>query len=537
MSSAGASPCLALLRYAPGWFVVHVLDTLGAPPDDWPVKIAAIVVNYRTAELTRRCVDVLLAQLSALCAFRIVIVDNASGDGSSERLRAASNEPGWASHVTLIEAPHNGGLSYGINLAVAALLTGAERPEYIWNINPDAVAEPDAAAALIAELERDAHVGVVGSRVLAMDGSVVGGAFRALSLSAELTRDGTTWPFTQLLQRFDVHPNAAAPTGDVDWVPGCSMVIRARVFEDIGLFDEGFFLYFEETDFCRRAQRAGWKIRYSVEGAVRHEGSASTGMDDTTRAMPAYWFESRRRYYRKHHGLVYAELCEAAAVVGVVVGEAKSLAGRGPRKRPRLLLNSARQAWRAARDWSALHPDSIELSQAVTSREPSFGDLVREDYETHASELTEPGFWALLAHRLGSHGARGALGQIFGARAGQRVLSTAVDWVWGIQIAETTRVGRRVRIWHSGCIVVDARAIGDDVQIRHNTTIGPERGHHAPRGLLPVIGNGVELGAGACVLGTVHVGEGATVGANTVVIKDVPAGGRVLGVPARPIPI
>lgn len=506
--------------------------------DDGCVKVAAIVVNYRTAALTRRCVDSLLPQLAVFGDYRVVVVDNASGDGSAVDLRAAVQQTSWRDHVVLIEAPRNGGLSYGINRALDVLLGEADRPELVWNMNPDAVAEPGALQALVAEMDRDPQVGIVGSRVLDMEGRVVGGAFRRLSWAAELTRNGTAWPLTSLLHRFEVHPNADAETGEVDWVPGCSLLIRRTVLDDIGWFDEGFFLYFEETDFCRRAQRCGWKVRYSVEGAVRHEGSASTGMADTTRPMPKYWFDSRRRYYRKHHSLLYADLCEAASVVGTALGVGRAWSGRAEPTRPGLLAANTREAFRAVGDWSALHPES-QGGEIDSDREgaESFVDVVIEDFQTHDRDLAEPGFWALLAHRLGTHAGRTALGQVLGARMGQAVLGTAVDWIWGIHIPATTQLGRRVRIWHSGCIVLSARAIGDDVHVRHNTTLGPARGDRAPRALLPVIGARADIGAGACVLGPVQVGEGAHVGANSVVLKDVPAGTSVLGVPARPVPI
>lgn len=316
------------------------------------------------------------------------------------------------------------------------------------------------------------------------------------------------------------------------------MVFRRQVIEDIGPFDQGFFLYFEESDFCRRARRVGWRVRYSAEGAVRHAESAATGMTDKSRPMPAYWFQSRRRYYRKHHGVVYATLCDAAAVVGVAIGNAKGAVIPDKTRRPHLLWDSLRYAFESAVDWSALGPDDVGSStQSGTQSRRTFAELVVEDFKTHDSDLTEAGFWALFAHRLRTDAARAPLGQILGAQLGGRALATAVDWIWGIHLPETTHVGRRIRIWHSGCIVLDAREVGDDVQVRHNTTIGPVRGDHAPRGLLPVIGARAEIGAGACILGQVTVGEGAQVGANSVVMKDVAPHTRVLGVPARPIPI
>jgi serine O-acetyltransferase len=165
-------------------------------------------------------------------------------------------------------------------------------------------------------------------------------------------------------------------------------------------------------------------------------------------------------------------------------------------------------------------------------------ELVAEDYVTHGRSLAEPGFWAVVIHRLGTRAqtiaptlARRPL------QASHKVLATAVDWIWGIELPIRTRLGRRVRIWHSGSILLHAASIGNDVHIRHDTTFGPLRARdpESPQSL-PVIEDGADIGSGACVLGPVTVGESAFVGANSVVLDSVPPRTRVLGVPAKVIP-
>lgn len=159
--------------------------------------------------------------------------------------------------------------------------------------------------------------------------------------------------------------------------------------------------------------------------------------------------------------------------------------------------------------------------------------LLREDYRTHDGRLFEPGLLAVAVHRFGNARMdvanrllRAPLTLLY------RLLYTLVNWVWGIDLPYTTRLGRRVRIWHHGGIVLGARAIGDDVHIRHNTTFGvANRRELAGK---PIIGNRVEIGVGACVLGAVTLGDDSTVGPNSVVLKDVAPGALVLGVPARP---
>jgi serine O-acetyltransferase len=164
-------------------------------------------------------------------------------------------------------------------------------------------------------------------------------------------------------------------------------------------------------------------------------------------------------------------------------------------------------------------------------------ELLVEDFATHERNLASPGFWAIAVHRVGARVDRARSPLVRRPLAGaHRVAATAVDWLWGISVPKTTRVGRRVRIWHIGSMLLNARSIGNDVHIRHDTTFGPVRAADRHRAsALPVIEDGVDVGSGVCVVGPVTVGRGAMVGANAVVVETVPPGATVFGVPARVI--
>lgn len=176
-------------------------------------------------------------------------------------------------------------------------------------------------------------------------------------------------------------------------------------------------------------------------------------------------------------------------------------------------------------------------AQLRAGREAPLRRLIAEDFATHDRHLCEPGFWAVAAHRVG---ARAGTTRSSVARVGlgvvHRFAALAVDWLWGIHIAREVELGRRVRIWHHGSILLQARSIGDDVHIRQNTTMGPLRGAHAAPEDSPRIGDRVDIGAGVAILGPILVGADTFVGANSVVLRSVPAGSTLLGVPARPIP-
>lgn len=175
------------------------------------------------------------------------------------------------------------------------------------------------------------------------------------------------------------------------------------------------------------------------------------------------------------------------------------------------------------------------LNAGLVNQNPpglGFVALVREDFHAHGAAYFEQGFWAIAVHRYGNW-RMGVRPKILRAPFSllYKVLYKLVEWTCGISLPYTVRVGRRVRIWHHGGMILHARSIGDDCQIRQNTTFGVAR--TGEDGHIPVIGDRVDIGAGACILGSVSVGDDAVIGANAVVIRDVPPGATVGGVPAR----
>jgi hypothetical protein len=302
------------------------------------MRVAAVVVNYRTAELSCKAVTSLLPELAELGPHHLYLVDNASGDDSLERLAVASGSEGWGARVTILPAAKNGGYGYGINLAVRAAMQTVDPPEYIYVLNSDALVLPGSLARLVSALDARPEAGIAGGRICSPEGMTYVTAFRFPSVLGELEGTARFGLLTSLLRHSAIP--MAEPGSDevVDWISGTSMLIRRRVFEEVGLFDEGFFLYYEETDFCHAARRAGWQTLYVSGAPVTHLGSASTGLGDDSRALPGYWYDSRHRYLRKYRGAAYTALCDAAWVTGAFIWRGKQrLLGRPTRERPRLL--------------------------------------------------------------------------------------------------------------------------------------------------------------------------------------------------------
>ena len=157
--------------------------------------------------------------------------------------------------------------------------------------------------------------------------------------------------------------------------------------------------------------------------------------------------------------------------------------------------------------------------------------LLAEDYRAYG-QWSEQGLWAVAVHRFGNWrmGIRPKLLR-FPFSLAYRFLYLGVEVATGISLPYTVRVGRRVRIWHHSGIILHARSIGDDTQIRQNTTMGIAVTHRLTD--IPTIGARVDIGCGACILGRVHVGDDAKIGANAVVLTDIPAGATAVGIPAR----
>jgi GT2 family glycosyltransferase len=269
----------------------------------------AIIVNYRTGPLVVECLASLEEEVRAMPGFRVMVVDNASGDDSVHVIDSAIRARGWGDWAELTVSPVNGGFASGNNHAIRRALAGDNPPDLLWLVNPDTVVRPGAARALAAFMRDHPKTGIAGSALQSADGTPWPFAFRFPTILGETERGARLGLVSRLLSSHAIGRTMGRDSARVDWVSGASMVIRRAVFADTGLMDEGYFLYYEETDFCLQAQRAGWECWYVPEAVVLHISGQSTGVTAETtvpKRIPRYWFESRRRYFVKNHGRAYA---------------------------------------------------------------------------------------------------------------------------------------------------------------------------------------------------------------------------------------
>jgi GT2 family glycosyltransferase len=255
-----------------------------------PSRVAALVVNYRTYDDLTRCLTSLDRHEPSA---DIVVVDYESDAKAVDRLRTQ-----W-SRARVIALPGNAGFGAGINRA--ARETAAAM---LLVLNPDCILEHPVLSTLGAWLDAHATVGIVAPLVLEADGAIQPSARRFPGLSTVLG-GRSTW-LTRVLpgnpmsaRNLLTGPHVREPTA-VDWVSGACMLIRRDAFDEVGGFDERFFLYWEDADLCRRMAAAGWATVYHPGVAVRHiAGQASRHAPEQTERA---FHESVFRYYLKHGG-------------------------------------------------------------------------------------------------------------------------------------------------------------------------------------------------------------------------------------------
>ncbi len=261
-----------------------------------------ITVNYRTADLVIESLRALYSQKDALGGGQVIIVDNASGDGSAEQIASAIDSEGWGSWSSIVPMSKNGGFAFGNNIGFSKAFSSAEHVDYLMLLNPDSVAREGAIKNLITFMDEHPKAGIAGSRLENEEGGIECSAHKFHSPLSELLEGARLGFLNRLLSSYEVTPPLRDEAHLCDWVSGSSMIIRREVIEEIGLMDEGYFLYFEEVDFFFRAAQAGWQTWYVPESIVMHIEGASTGIKSTKR-RPAYWYNSRRRYFVKNYGI------------------------------------------------------------------------------------------------------------------------------------------------------------------------------------------------------------------------------------------
>lgn len=277
--------------------------------------VDVVIVSYNSRDRLRACVEPLLAAPNA----NVIVVDNASPDASLEAVRDLP--------LIAIQLAQNGGFAHGVN---AGWRAGSS--PYVLLLNPDARIDGASIEVLVLALEQDPELGAAAPRIVDEDGSLDYSQRRFPRLRSTyaraffLHRLFPSAPWTDELVRDEA---AYVRRGSPDWVSGACILLRRKALEELDGLDEGFFMYGEDIDLCRRLRAAGYELLYEPAALVRHEGGASAPRAHLLPVLAA----SRIRYAAKHRsraGALFERIgvaLEAVTHVAVARGGIAARAG------------------------------------------------------------------------------------------------------------------------------------------------------------------------------------------------------------------
>ena len=259
--------------------------------DNAPAAVPAVIVNYNSGSHLVHCVRSLRAEGITT----VVVVDNDSHDGSVDALVAADPD------VTVVHAGGNVGFGSGINRG--AIKVDAE---FMLVMNPDTVVEPGMVKALVASIDADPHVGIVGPLIETAEGDIYPSArtFPTMADAVGHAFLGLVRPDNRFTRRYRMLDWDHAATRRVDWVSGACMLVRQTCFRELGGFDEAYFMYLEDVDLCWRARRAGWEVAYEPAARVVHVQGVSADLHPYRmiaahhRSLLRFWWRTTPRSHR-----------------------------------------------------------------------------------------------------------------------------------------------------------------------------------------------------------------------------------------------
>ena len=277
----------------PGWCASRSPHRVAIRP-----RVSALVVSYNTCALTLEAIGSLLDHQPRA---EVIVVDNASDDDSVEAIGRQFPS------AELIQSDINLGFAGGVNRGAQAA-----NGDYLLFLNSDACLTPGALAHLVALLDRQPRAALVAPALQYPDGRAQPAAFRFPGLTQVALDLFPIDRLTDSLLNGRIKAMSATP---IDHPLGACMLIRRTAWDEVGPLDEGYFMYVEEIDWCRRARAHGWQIWHEPLAVVVHHGGSSTSQRPG--AMFAQLWRSRLRYYARYHGPMYNRAVRTLARLGL----------------------------------------------------------------------------------------------------------------------------------------------------------------------------------------------------------------------------
>jgi len=287
-------------------------------------KLTVVIINYRTAAMLVDCLETLLAELTHIDALTL-IVDNASNDGSEAIIdKWITNNA--SSNVRLVCSSLNSGFSGGNN-------TGLREQEssYYLLLNSDTLVREGAIKALLDAAVKYPKSGIITPRLEWPDKTPQESCFHFHSPISEFISTAQTGIITKIFNKYNVPISVTNEPSSPDWSSFACVLIRKEVFDDVGIMDDGYFMYFEDAEFCHRAQRAGWKVLNVPSAHVVHLRGGSSPVKENTKLkkrLPRYYYESRTRYFYQLYGWFGLTSANILWSLGRAISKTRQIFGR-----------------------------------------------------------------------------------------------------------------------------------------------------------------------------------------------------------------
>jgi N-acetylglucosaminyl-diphospho-decaprenol L-rhamnosyltransferase len=296
-----------------------------AAPQSNQVLLSVVIVNYRTPKLVTECLASLLPEINEIDA-RIVVVDNRSGDNSPEFIGAwlATNDD--ESKVTFIQLNQNAGFAAGNNIGIKAC-----NAQYYLLLNSDTLIRSGAIRTILDTALRFPDAGLVSPRLEWPDGTGQESCFQFRSPLSELIEASQTYLIAKYLSRYKPSWPVQTQIARPQWTSFACVLVRKEVFEQVGLLDEGYFMYYEDMEFCHRVRKTGWGIVHNPEARVVHMPASSSTIKEQIqlkKRIPKFIYESRTRYFYQAYGWFGLTSANLLWWLGRLVSKSRQLLGR-----------------------------------------------------------------------------------------------------------------------------------------------------------------------------------------------------------------
>ncbi len=324
--------------------------------DGRAVEVAVVIVNFRSTPLLIRCLETIEMHGLNEPGIEVLVCENASNDGSVDALRREISVRGWQDWVTLVPSAHNRGFTGGNNVLLRRLLNRESAPPFVMLLNPDTEVTPGSIAHLYRAMQSNPGWGAVGPRIEDFEARPQTSCFNDPRPFGEFLRAAQTGPLDRWFARYRTPTIPPHGEGPHDWTSFAAAMIRTAALRQAGIFDEGYFAYYDDPDLCWRLRRCGWTIGHCPQAMIRHLEGASTGVRETRaarRRMPSYQARGRARYFAKRHGIAGLWLANLGWHAGRVISFTRELVERRPSHLPKAQW---RDIWtNAFRPWHAPH--------------------------------------------------------------------------------------------------------------------------------------------------------------------------------------